>query len=117
MLAQPTGGRAAGGACPGTKTSVVKDRQRETATDEIAMIDKDAQRKRWKLAYGVAGFVILIGGTPCVLFAYGNAQAGPADSVGMFGVFGLGGLVLFVGILLLYKAFQTDAPSSGDTGD
>ena len=74
------------------------------------MIRKDARRKKVKIAYGIAGFIVLVGGTPCVLWAYDNAQAGPADNVGMYGVFGLGGLVLFVGVLLLYQAFKSEVP-------
>lgn len=81
------------------------------------MIRRDVQQRRWKIAYGIAGFIVLIGGTPCVLWAYANAQAGPADNVGMFGVVGLGGLVLFVGISLLYRAFRTEAPTPSDSDD
>lgn len=61
-----------------------------------------------RIAFGIGGFVVLVGGTPCVLAMLDVARAGPDDPVGMFGVVGLAAFVLFVGITLLYQAFKRD---------
>lgn len=81
------------------------------------MIDRQAQKKKRKIAFGAAGFLVLAGGTPCVLWALDNARDGPDDPVGMFGVAGLGGLVLFVGVVLLYQAVKTGESTDADPDD
>lgn len=74
------------------------------------VVMKTTERRDNAIRYslGAAGFLVLAGGTPCVLAMYDNTQSGLEDPVGMFGVVGLGALVLFVGSWLLYKAVTRD---------
>ena len=63
--------------------------------------------KKFRVALGVLGFLILAGSTPCILALIRDGYARSGDMVGMFGIGGLILLVLYVGIICLYQAFKS----------
>lgn len=71
------------------------------------MSSQNGFSKNIRIAMGVAGFVLLLGSTPCILMLLRDGYAGSDDMVGWFGMVGLILLVLYVGILLLYQAFKS----------
>lgn len=71
------------------------------------MVSQQRSRKT-RIALGIAGFVVLLTGTPCVLAMIRTGYVRSLeDTGGVFGVAGTALLVLFVGISLLYQAFKS----------
>ncbi len=61
-----------------------------------------------RIAMGVAGFLVLVITAPCVLGLLRSQYVVADDMVGVIGVMGLGGFLLFTGLVLLYRAFTRE---------
>ncbi len=71
--------------------------------------------KQVRIALGIAGFFVLLAGTPCVLGMLRGGYVQGTDDIG--GVFGVGGtalFVLFVGVSLLYQALKSPEASDDE---
>ncbi len=73
------------------------------------MNPEEGLKEPGRIAMGVGGFVILLFTAPCVLTLFRSGYAGSDDLVGLFGVLGIGGFLLFTGLVLLYRAFTREA--------